>query len=251
MRDLNGPKHVPCHAVALSMPCQKPSSVGLGGCACFQQILMQIAHTNRGIIGDELPVVYVVRHGEIAWSLSGQHTGLTDLPLTERGEKNALTLGKRLRGLQFSKVFTCPLKRASRTCELASFERSGRNRPQLGEMELRAIRRTPLVRDPGEAARMADLPRWLSRRRIARPDSCARRVRITRVRGVGANVLLFSSAHFLRVLAARCLGLDVTAGRSFVLGAASLSALSYEHELSQPVIQLWNDTQHIVVSNQA
>jgi broad specificity phosphatase PhoE len=68
-----------------------------------------------------LPVIYPARHGETAWSLTGQHTGLTDLPLTERGERNARRLGERLKGLTFAKVFTSPLRRAHRTCELAGF----------------------------------------------------------------------------------------------------------------------------------
>src|SRR5689334_1335998 len=70
-------------------------------------------------MSSELPVVYLARHGETAWSLTGQHTGLTDLPLTERGEQNARALGQRLMGLNFAKVFTSPLQRAARTCELA------------------------------------------------------------------------------------------------------------------------------------
>ena len=68
-----------------------------------------------------LPIICLARHGETAWSLSGQHTGLTDLPLTERGERNAQRLGRRLQGFTFTKVFTSPLKRAARTCELAGF----------------------------------------------------------------------------------------------------------------------------------
>src|SRR6201997_2839318 len=68
-----------------------------------------------------LQVVYLARHGETAWALSGQHTGLTDLPLTERGERNARRLQDRLRGMSFAKVFTSPLQRARRTCELAGF----------------------------------------------------------------------------------------------------------------------------------
>src|SRR5206468_3165442 len=70
-------------------------------------------------MGEPLPVVYLARHGETAWSLSGQHTGLTDLPLTERGERHARRLGERLHGLTFAKVMTSPLQRAVRTCELA------------------------------------------------------------------------------------------------------------------------------------
>jgi len=69
----------------------------------------------------ELPIIYLARHGETAWTLTGQHTGLTDLPLTERGEQTACRLGERLRGLTFKKVFTSPLQRAAKTCELASF----------------------------------------------------------------------------------------------------------------------------------
>src|SRR5690349_8301661 len=69
----------------------------------------------------ELPQLYVARHGETAWSITGQHTGLTDLPLTERGENNARMLGNRLKGLEFVAVFTSPLQRVRRTCELAGF----------------------------------------------------------------------------------------------------------------------------------
>src|SRR6185503_7591064 len=73
------------------------------------------------MVTEVLPIVYLARHGETAWSLSGQHTGLTDLPLTERGERNARSLGKRLKGTTFAAVFTSPLQRAWRTCELAGF----------------------------------------------------------------------------------------------------------------------------------
>src|SRR5262252_5106252 len=72
-------------------------------------------------VNQVLPIVYLARHGETAWTLSGQHTGLTDLPLTERGERNARRLEVRLSELSFAKVFTSPLQRARRTCELAGF----------------------------------------------------------------------------------------------------------------------------------
>jgi len=77
--------------------------------------------SGRHLMTQELPVVYLARHGETAWSLSGQHTGLTDLPLTARGERNARSLGERLKGLRFALVLTSPLQRAVRTCELAGF----------------------------------------------------------------------------------------------------------------------------------
>src|SRR5262245_34653443 len=76
---------------------------------------------NRRIVMEKLPIVYIARHGNTAWTHSGQHTGLTDLPLTADGERNAVRLGERLKGMSFAKVFTSPLKRASRTCELAGF----------------------------------------------------------------------------------------------------------------------------------
>src|SRR6187397_3494119 len=72
-------------------------------------------------VNQVFPIIYLARHGETAWTLSGQYTGLTDLPLTERGERNARRLAERLRGLTFAKVFTSPLQRARRTCELAGF----------------------------------------------------------------------------------------------------------------------------------
>ncbi|HZO54822.1 MAG TPA: histidine phosphatase family protein, partial [Bryobacteraceae bacterium] len=73
-------------------------------------------------MGESLPIVYLARHGETAWTITGQHTGRTDIPLTAAGERSALDLGERLAGLNFAKVFTSPLQRASRTCALAGFE---------------------------------------------------------------------------------------------------------------------------------
>jgi probable phosphoglycerate mutase len=194
---------------------------------------------------DRLPIVYLARHGETAWTLSGQHTGLTDLPLTERGERNARNLGERLRGLHFKQVISSPLQRAIRTCELAGFgEVYDIDRDLLewnyGEYEGRLTteihERRPewqLFHDgcPGGET----------------PDQVATRADriITRVRSIPGDVLIFSSGHFLRVLAARWLGLDATAGRYFLLSTASLSALSYEHNLAHPAIRLWDDTRHV------
>jgi len=192
-----------------------------------------------------LPIVYLARHGETAWTISGQHTGLTDLPLTERGERNARRLEERLRGVTFAKVFTSPLQRATRTYELAGFGAVAEIDRDLlewnyGEYEGRLTadiqRERPdwqLFRDgcPG-----GESPKEVGTR--------ADRV-VQRVREVEGNVLLFSSGHFLRVLAARWLGLDAAIGRYFLLSTASLSALGYEHNLSQPVIRLWDDTRHV------
>ena len=193
----------------------------------------------------ELPVIYLARHGETAWSLSGQHTGLTDLPLTEQGERNARRLGERLIGLTFARVFTSPLQRAARTCELAGFgERAEVDRNLVewnyGEYEGRLTAEIHASRPDWQLFRDG-CPRGES------PDEVGARADLVlkRLRTVQGDVLLFSSGHFLRVLAARWLGLEPAAGRLFVLSTASLSALGYEHNLSQPVVRLWDDTRHV------
>ena len=192
-----------------------------------------------------LPTVYLARHGETAWSLSGQHTGLTDLPLTERGERNARSLGERLRELNVVKVFTSPLQRAARTCELAGVAAAAEVDRDLVEWDYGDYegRRTVEIR--------AQRPDWQLFR-----DGCpggesleqigARADRVvSRVRALDGDVLLFSSGHFLRVLAARWLGLEASAGCYFLLGTASFSALSYEHDVSEPAVRFWNDTRHV------
>ncbi len=192
-----------------------------------------------------LPTVYLARHGETAWSLSGQHTGLTDLPLTERGERNARALGERLRGLSMAKVFTSPLQRAARTCELAGFGPAAVVDRDLVEWDYGDYegRRTVEIR--------AERPDWQLFRDGCpggeSPDQVGARADrvVSRVRSLDGDVLLFSSGHFLRVLAARWLALEPASGRHFLLGTASLSALSYEHSLAQPAIRLWNDTRHV------
>ena len=92
-------------------------------------------------MGDSLPDVYLVRHGETEWSLSGQHTGLTDLPLTERGEEQARRLRPRLTTVNFAKVLSSPLQRAVRTCELSGYRVYRGNRSRSHRMELRRLRR--------------------------------------------------------------------------------------------------------------
>jgi broad specificity phosphatase PhoE len=197
------------------------------------------------ILGESLPVVYLVRHGETAWSLSGQHTGLTDLPLTERGQRDGIHLGERLKGMTFAKVFTSPLQRATLTCKLAGFG------------DVAEVDRDLLEWNYGQyegrtsAEILADRPDWQLFRDGCpggeSPEQVAARADrvVSRVRAIQGDVLLFSSGHILRTLAARWLALDSGGGRYFVLSTASLSMLSYERNLSGPVIGLWNDTQHV------
>lgn len=195
---------------------------------------------------EKLPAFYLARHGETAWSLSGQHTGLTDLPLTEHGERNARQLGERLRGLKFARVFTSPLQRARKTCELSGFGKVAETDPDLLEWnygEYEGLRSAEIhARCPGWLIFRDGCPGGESPAQVA---DRADRV-IKRVRAVGDDVLVFSSGHFLRVLTARWLGQAPTAGSFFMLSTASLSVLSYEHDLSQPAVQLWNDTRHVV-----
>jgi len=191
-----------------------------------------------------LPRVYLARHGGTAWTVSRQHTGLTDLPLTSQGEAEAVQLGERLEGRTFAAVLTSPLRRASRTCELAGFGVAAAVEADLVEWnygkyegvttaEIRAGRPDwDLFRDgcpDGES------PRQIG----ARADRV-----VARVRAIEGDALLFSSGHFLRVFAARWLGLEPGAGRCFVLGTASLSVLGYEHDRSEPAIHLWNEPPH-------
>ncbi len=197
-------------------------------------------------MSEEFPVVYLARHGETAWSLTGQYTGRTDLPLTERGERTARRLGERLQEITFARVFTSPLQRARQTCELAGFGAVAEIDPDLVEWDYGEYegRRTAEI--------LAERPGWLlfqdgcpGGETPAQVAARADRV-VRRVRAVNDNVLLFSSGHFLRVLAARWIGLEPSNNsRSFALSTASLSALGYEGSLSRPVIVLWNETRHV------
>jgi broad specificity phosphatase PhoE len=196
-------------------------------------------------MSEALPAVYLVRHGETAWSVTGQHTGLTDLPLTQRGEDNARRLGERLAGLPFAKVFTSPLQRATRTCELAGFGAIAEVDRDLVEWNYGRYEGLRTVEI------LAKHPDW-NLFRDGCPDGelpdqvAARAARVVaRLRAINGDTLIFSSGHFLRVLAACWLGFEPAFGRFFMLNTASVSVLSYEKNLSQPAIRLWNDTHHV------
>ena len=187
-----------------------------------------------------LPRVVLARHGETAWSLTGQHTGLTDLPLTPHGEENARRLGAALASASFVRIFSSPLQRAARTCELAGFAGQAELDRDLVEWDYGKFEgRT-------SAEIHAERPDWDLFR-----DGCpggespgdvavrADRV-VARLRALDGDAAVFSSAHFLRVLTARWLGLPPAAARYLVLGTASLSTLGYEHNRDEPVIARWN-----------
>ena len=192
-----------------------------------------------------LPVIYLARHGETEWSLSGQHTGRTDLPLTPRGQRNAQRLGERLAGVSVAHCFTSPLLRARTTCELAGFASRAGAEDDLREWDYGDYEglTTPQIRERR--------PDWNLFRdgcpggeNVEQIQDRADRV-VARLRGLAGDILLFSSGHFLRVLAARWIGLHASGGKDFLLSTATLSALGYEHDLSDSVIRLWNDGRHV------
>ena len=196
-------------------------------------------------MSENLPVLYLARHGETVWSLSGQHTGRTDLPLTDKGKENAARLRERLQDLKFAMVLTSPLQRAKVTCEIAGFGTQALIDPNLYEWDYGKYegRRTVDIRK--------ERPDWQLFRdgcpggeTLAQVAARADQV-VARVRANGGDVLVFSSAHILRILTARWLGLDPTAAACFLLSTASVSVLTYEHDLAHPAVQLWNDVHHI------
>jgi probable phosphoglycerate mutase len=188
----------------------------------------------------QLPQITLVRHGETAWSRSGQHTGRSDIPLTPAGEDAARTLAPRLAARTYAAVWSSPSSRAVTTCALAGFGAGRVIEPDLAEWDYGTYegRTTKDI--------LTERPGW----RLFR-DGCpggedaadvgarADRV-IARIRALDADLILFSSAHVLRVLAARWIGLPPEGGAVLVLGTASVSVLGYEHDRSEPVLRGWN-----------
>src|SRR5262245_8476823 len=193
----------------------------------------------------EHPMVYLARHGETAWTVSKQHTGRSDIPLTERGERNAVKLGARLKGLAFAQVFSSPSQRARKTCDLAGFGANVKVDDDLQEWDYGRY-------DGLTSAQIRkERPDWQLFRdgcpdgeTVAQIGARADRV-LARLRSLKGNTLLFSSGHILRVLAACWLGLDASGGRYLLLSTASLSILGYEHNDKEPVLRLWNDDSHV------
>jgi len=178
--------------------------------------------------------VYLFRHGETAWTLSGRHTGITDIPLTENGKKEAALLGERLKKIPFAKVFSSPRIRALETCKLAGCKNilidpdlqewnygkyEGLTRAEIGPWHLFEDG-APGGESPSEVSARAD--RFLDK-----------------IRSYNGNIALFSHGHFSRVLAARWLNADVKIGQFFYLSPTSMSILGFEHD--EPVIRLWNE----------
>ncbi|MCY1081566.1 histidine phosphatase family protein [Archangium lansingense] len=191
------------------------------------------------------PVLVLVRHGDTAWSRSGQHTGRTDIPLLEEGRRMATRLREPLRAWDFAAVWTSPLSRASETCALAGYGDVAQLRSDLMEWDYGSFEGKTKVEirttSPNWTLWTDGVPCGESARDVgARADRV-----IAEARSVGGNVLLFAHGHLLRVLAARWLGLPPTEGRLFVLSTASISVLGLDSDADQQVLQLWNDTTHL------
>jgi probable phosphoglycerate mutase len=187
-----------------------------------------------------LPQIWLVRHGETAWSLAGQHTGRTDIPLTARGEQDAAALQPRLAGHSFAKVLSSPLIRARRTCELAGFGGVAVNDPNLLEWDYGEYegRRTAEIR--------SERPDWKpfedgspGGETLAQVAARADRV-VEQLRALNADALLFAHRDILRVIVARWLGLPAVNGQHFYMDPASISVLGYDHNASEPIIRKLN-----------
>jgi probable phosphoglycerate mutase len=192
-------------------------------------------------MNDVLPKVYLVRHGETAWTISGQHTGRTDIPLTERGERDAQALNGRLQGMRFAEVLTSPLQRARRTAELAGFGEDAQADLDLAEWDYGTYegRRTLDI--------VAERPGWRlfedgcpGGETLAAVSVRADRV-IARVRALGRDVLVFSHQDLMRVLIARWIALPTLEARRLYLETTSVSTLGYHHDLNEPVIRMLNN----------
>jgi broad specificity phosphatase PhoE len=196
-------------------------------------------------MSEPLPEIYLARHGETAWTISHQHTGRSNIPLTERGERNARSLGERLRGMTFTAVMTSSLERAERTAELAGFGKVAQPDPDLMEWDYGKYDglTTAEIRkqDPAWTLFRDGCPGGES---VAAVGARADRV-IGRLLDTRGRILLFGHGHFFRVLAACWLGLPPADGRLFYLSTASLSVLGYEHSIDEPVVRLWNDDRHV------
>jgi len=184
------------------------------------------------------PELWLIRHGETAWSLSGQHTSRTDIPLTEHGKARAKEIHDYLNGRPFSLVLTSPRQRAKETCSIAGYGDIAQTDANLSEWDYGSYdgRTTPEIR--------AERPGWsiwddgvLDGETIEQVAIRAQAI-IERSLAAGGHVALFSHAHFLRILAATWLGLDPREGKLLALGTGSISRLGFERETR--VILSWN-----------
>jgi broad specificity phosphatase PhoE len=182
--------------------------------------------------------IWLVRHGETEWSLSGRHTGRTDVPLTDTGRRQAESLGRHLAGRAFALVLTSPLGRARDTCRLAGFGDTAEVTDDLREWDYGIYEGVTTAevraREPGWSIWTTSIAEGET---VDQVGERARRV-IDRVQAASGDVALFAHAHVLRILAACWIGRPAIDGRLFALGTASISVLGHERETR--VIAVWN-----------
>jgi broad specificity phosphatase PhoE len=182
--------------------------------------------------------IFIARHGATEWSISGQHTSHTDLPLLEQGREQAAEIGRKLAGERFALVLCSPLRRARETCELAGFASAAQPCEDLTEWEYGDYEglTTPQIRerDPAWNLWRDGCPGGES------PDQIGARVDrvLARFADMAGDCLAFAHGHVLRVLTARWLEMEVSAGARFRLEAGSLSLLGYERETQ--VLERWS-----------
>ena len=191
-----------------------------------------------------LPEVYLAHHGETEWTITGQHTGRTDLPLTDRGERNARSLGA-AGGDVVRPRLREPAAAGVADVRAGRVRRARRGRPRAAGVGLWRVRGPSYRRDPRGAARLVPVPRRLPGGRVGRRGRRPGPTPWSRAPGARRRTLLFGHSHFFRVLAARWLGLPAGDARLFLLSTASLSILGYEHGRDEPALRLWNDDRHV------
>jgi len=189
--------------------------------------------------------IFLARHGETEWSVTGRHTGRKDIPLTTAGEEAARKLGERLRSRSFAAVFTSPLQRARRTCELCGMAGVARVVPELVEWdygEYEGLRSAEIrARQPDWRLFRDGCPAGESPQDVAaRADAV-----LPRLKSAGGDVLVFAHGHFLRMLMSRWMGMAPELAARFSLDAASLSILSADPHSGDPVVERWNDIAHL------
>lgn len=185
--------------------------------------------------------IFLIRHGETQWSLTGRHTGRTDVPLTENGERGASHLRELLQRTKFTHVLTSPLQRARRTCDLVGLGAVARVEPDLREWDYGDFegRTTADIRakQPGWRLFQDGCPRGESVEQISQRADRA----LAEFRAMDGTIILFSHGHFLRALAVRWIGLPIQKGQHLALDTSSVGILSFENpNREMPAISLWN-----------
>ncbi|MDR3623960.1 MAG: histidine phosphatase family protein [Chlamydiales bacterium] len=191
------------------------------------------------------PLVYLLRHGQTEWSLSGQHTGLTDIPLTEKGKKEASLIAAGIHDVSFVKAFSSPLSRALETAQLAHLNCPIETRTDLLEWdygEYEGIKtKDILIKNPGWNLFDHGAPRGENLDEVAkRADHIIREIR-----NINGDVAVISHGHYLRVFAARWLLQPPLFGKLIYLNTASISIVGYEHNMQEPIIKTWNSICHL------